>query len=377
MINSFNPAGNSPRSVQAAGSATMVKTALDRLQAAQPGWIRETRSLHLPAHVPPWTDTGIELERGEQLTVLAAGRVIWSRQADLSAGPRYHLWGRIGGGPVFRLGSDTRTLTAAESGRLEVCIYHGTWASPDGTLATSLEAYASLEGGIDMVAIRWGEAPPEQGLALLASIAPSDPLIGAECERLASSRCLPRGFEPLWFVGQSDIFFDAQLDRAPAIAVRADATAGIVRTPVELPFRPGTFLEWSWRVNALPSRVREDALATHDYVSIALEFDDGRDLTWHWSAALPEGHHYGCPLPRWAGRETHVVMRSGADGIGTWIDERCDVHADAARALGRLPSRIVAVWLIAVSLFQRGRASADFGRIALVQDGRTRMIFPS
>jgi hypothetical protein len=350
---------------------------VDTLRAEQPRWIRDVRTLHMPASVPPWTETGIELERGERLTVLATGRVMWSREADLFAGPRHHLWGRIGDRPVFRLGSDTHTLSAAERGALRLCIYHGTWASPDGTLATSLDAYASLQGGIDVVAIRWGDVSPEQGIAALASIAPSDPLLAAERERLGSSRRLPPGFEPLWFVGQSDIFYRAQIDEAPTIAVRADATAGIVRRPVELALRPGTFLEWSWRVNALPSRVREDALATHDYVSIALEFDDGRDLTWYWSAALPEGHHYGCPLPRWAGRETHVVMRSGPEGLGAWVDERCDVQTDAARALGRAPSHIVAVWLIAVSLFQRGLASADFRRIALVQEGRAKMIFPS
>lgn len=350
---------------------------VEKLRHERPLWIRDACTLHLPARVPPWTETGIMLERDDRITVLAAGRVTWSREADLFAGPRYHLWGRIGDGAIFRLGSDTRTLTAEERGALRLCIYHGTWASPEGTLATSVEAYASLDGGIDVLVIRWGEASPEQGLAALASVAPSDPLIAAERTRLGSPREPPPGFEPLWFVGRSDIFHGAEIEGAPAIALRADANASIVRKPFMLALRPGTFLEWTWRVNALPSRVREDALATHDYVSIALEFDDGRDLTWYWSAALPERHHYRCPLPRWAARETHLVVRSGSDGLGAWVDERCDVHADSARALGRIPSHIVAVWLIAVSLFQRNLASADFRRIVLEQDGRASVIFPS
>jgi len=228
-----------------------------------------------------------------------------------------------------------------------------------------------------MVVIQWGDASPEQGVAALASIAPSDPLIAAERARLGSPRGLPPGFEPPWFVGRSDIFYTAEIDEAPTIALRADATAGIVRRPFELTLRPGTFLEWSWRVNALPSRVREDAFATHDYASIALEFDDGRDLTWYWSAALPEGHHYGCPLPRWAARETQLVVRSGREGLGAWMDERRNVQADVANALGRVPSRIVAIWLIAVSMFQRGYASVDFRHIAVVQDGQHSTIFPS
>ena len=100
------------------------------------------------------------------------------------------------------------------------------------------------------------------------------------------------------------------------IALRADANAGIVRRPIDVALRPDISLEWTWRVNALPSRVREDAFATHDYASIALEFDDGRDLTWYWSAALPVGHHYRRPLPRWRESETHVGARSGPQRLG-------------------------------------------------------------
>jgi hypothetical protein len=316
------------------------------------------------------------LEAGERITILASGTVVWSRVADVLAGPRYHLWGRIGDGEIFRLGSDTRTLTATEPGLLRLCIYHGLWASRDGALTLPVDAYATLEGGFDVLVIRWGDGSPAESLDILASLAPDDPLIAAERARLATPREPPEGFEPLWFVGRTDIFYRAEIDGAPAIALRADADAGIVRRPLDLPLRPGTVLEWTWRVNRLPSRAREDTFAGHDYASIALELDDARDLTWHWSAALPVDHHYGCPLPRWKGIETHMVVRSGADGLGTWVDERRDVHADAARALGAVPSRITAVWLIGVSLFQRSLASVDFRRIAIVQDGQPHPIFP-
>jgi hypothetical protein len=73
--------------------------------------------------------------------------------------------------------------------------------------------------------------------------------------------------------------------------VRADANAGIVRHPVQLMLERETFPEQTRRVNALPSPVREDAFATHDDVSIALECEDGRDPTWstrrRTSAASP------------------------------------------------------------------------------------------
>ena len=80
---------------------------------------------------------------------------------------------------------------------------------------------------------------------------------------------------------------------------------------------PGTTLRWSWRVDQLPIDLAEDTLPSHDYVSIAAEFDDGQDLTYYWSAALPEGTVYRCPIPTWASRETHVVVRSGRGHAGT------------------------------------------------------------
>ena len=41
-----------------------------------------------------------------------------------------------------------------------------------------------------------------------------------------------------------------------------------------------------------------------------MEFDNGRDITYYWSSKLPVGTGYDCPLPNWAGREFHVVVRS-------------------------------------------------------------------
>ena len=352
------------------------RQAVDKLRGERPDWIADAAALHMPANVPPWTDTGLTVERGDMVTILATGDVIWSRLPDLQAAARYHLWCRIGDGDIFRLGSDTRTVTAADAGRLRLCIYHGSWASRDGALKPPLDAYATLEGGFDVLVIRWGATSPDAGLERLAALAaPNDPFT-AERARLRAARPLPAGFEPLWFVGHSEIFSETVVDGAPAIALRADANAGIVRHPIDVALEPDVTLEWTWRVNRPPSRVREDAFATHDYTSLALQFDDGRDLTWYWSAALPVDHHFGCPLPRWKGIETHLVVRSGPAGVGAWLDERRDVHADTVLALGAAPRRIVGVWLIAVSLFQRTQASVDFRRITIVRNGRRHDIFP-
>jgi hypothetical protein len=66
------------------------------------------------------------------------------------------------------------------------------------------------------------------------------------------------------------------------------------------------------------------------------------------------------------------VVRNGADGLGQWFEETRPIAADYRAAVGEPPARIVGVWLIAVSLFRRGRARATFADIR-VSDG-TRML---
>ena len=104
---------------------------------------------------------------------------------------------------------------------------------------------------------------------------------------------------------------------------------------------------------------------THDYVSIATEFDNGRDLTWIWSSTLAHGVHFACPVKVWSARETHYVVRSGEDRLATWYEESRHVHADVMQSMGPPPPRITAVWLIAVSTFQHRTARASFAAISL------------
>jgi hypothetical protein len=150
------------------------------------------------------------------------------------------------------------------------------------------------------------------------------------------------------------------------IGCRCGWDAGILQYPVDFPLDETTRLAWAWRVAKLPSEVAEDTVPTHDYLSIAIEFDNGLDLTYMWSAALPVGKVFACPLPWWDKRETHQVVRSGPSDLGRWIDEERPILSDYTGAIGeRAPARVVGVWLIALSCFQRGFGSCDYARIAL------------
>jgi hypothetical protein len=332
--------------------------------------LADARVVRLPANVPPWTDTGVRVAKGDEVTILAEGRAIVSSEMGLHSRPRYALWARVGRrGPIWTGTRDTQSFRCDRDGMLELAIYNGEWKTPDGVLATPVEAYQGLTGEIEALILRWrGEA--RGGLEALARAAPGEPLVADELARIADPAVRPAGWSYLWFLGQSETFRTVRNSNGRAcIGCVTEDDVAILRRPVSLPFGPDTELAWRWRIDQLPSGKAEDALLCHDYLSVAVEFDNGLDLTWFWSAALPPETHFTCPIPQWAPRETHLVVRSGTSGLGEWQDERRNVWTDYQRAIGEPPARIVAIWLIAVSLFQHGRGEAEFAQISLTSNG--------
>ena len=84
---------------------------------------------------------------------------------------------------------------------------------------------------------------------------------------------------------------------------------------------------------------------------------------------MPEGTGYDCPLPNWKGKEYHVVVRSGQAGLGEWLQERRNLYEDYKQYMGAPPARIVKVWLIANSIFQRGEGECSYADIVMHGSG--------
>ncbi|HVN41782.1 MAG TPA: DUF3047 domain-containing protein [Steroidobacteraceae bacterium] len=335
--------------------------------ALRRGGLAQFAFVDLPAHRPPWCDTGLDFRSGDEVTWLAGGRVHLSRLLDIWVAPSFQLWGRIGdSGPVFRGTRDTHTFTATHDGRLWLASYFpGEWADPSGRLATSAKDYAHVSGGMSALVLRWSKGIAPR--AVLGVEAPPAPLLArAEAERLASVGSPPTAWNHLWLLGPSEIYRPATgADGSPTICCHTHGDVGILQRDTPLALEPGTHLAWSWRVDELPIDLAEDTLPSHDYLSIAVEFDDGQDLTYYWSAALPAGTVYRCPLPTWAAKETHVVVRSGTRELGRWLDEERDLYEDYRRIIGGGARGILRVWIIANSLFQRGHGRCEYSRITL------------
>lgn len=324
--------------------------------------------IRIDAAHPGWQPSGLRLARGDALTLLAAGEVWLSREADVVLGPHVALWWRIGDGPAQRAEGGAFTLRADRDGELElVAKPPGEWADASGRFDPGLpRELMGASGELQVLALAW-RGDPEPGLVLAAAVDAS----GRAAQALADWReplALPAGWEPLWRLGRSRVF-----SRRPAVAgepatigCHCDSDVEILVHPVDLPLDESLRFSWSWCVDQLPGPRAEDSLPTHDYLSVALAFDNGQDLTWMWSRELPTGHHFRCPLPWWDQRETHLVVRSGTGELGRWLDEERPVLEDYRRCVGgEPPARVTGIWLIAVSAFRRGVGEAGFRALQL------------
>lgn len=321
-----------------------------------------------------WTDTGLRIEAGEEVTLLAQGRLAMSGPLDIWVGPRMGLWGRIGDGKVFKVPAEASTLRAETSGNLRLIARPpGEWASPEGRFLPGHED-PSASGTIDVMAIKWRRSA-EEGLARLVACGLKGSLgslLAAAEDRIRHGVETPEGWHYLWRLGDGELYDKGKPEEEACIHCRTAADVGILQIPAERHLTDSLKLEWEWIAHELPSALPEHIQPTHDYLSIAVEFDNGLDLTYMWSAALPEDTIFQCPLEWWDERETHWVVRTKKD-LGRWLPEARSIKADYERAIGgKVPEKVVQVWLIANSVFQRRPGRCDYRAIRLV-DGGDRM----
>lgn len=313
-----------------------------------------------------WRSTSMRVKRGESFSVFADGTVWISKLLSVGAEARLALWLRIAGhGPIRKMLDNVTSFDAWDDGEIELCLKPpGEWADENGNFDPAIPRTGAT-GGVDAIVAVWPGLPAE-GMSALSRI----PAF-AEMAAAASERTAPQAWSYLWRLGDGAIYDACACEGGPAIHVHTHGDVGILQHDVDISLDGDTELEWRWRVEQLPSSLPEHIQPTHDYLSIAVEFENGLDLTYYWSASLPEGTIYRCPLPWWSERETHWVVKSGTEQLGSWHSERRRLKADYERAIGGpVPERIVRVWLIANSVFQRGHGIADFSGIALTHAGR-------
>lgn len=338
--------------------------------------VRDLKVLYLSADLGPWLDTGLMLQQGDRVTMVVEGTVWWSRTYKLGLDQPLTTWARVGvKGPVFHGTDRSNTFVAEHGGALQLKSMPTRWLDRSGRYTPEPPpANPDTGGGASVLLIRWAAgADPAAELSAMSNTADAPAWAAAEIERLKKPPQVPAGWNYLWELGPANIFHEIEVqaaDGGPArrMDVHTKADVAILQRDIEHALSSATKLAWNWKIDALPAAVSENTAPTHDYLSIAVEFDNGRDLTYFWSRDLPVGTHFHCPLEAWKDRETHVAIRSGTADLGRWLKEEHPILEDYARAIGGTPpGRIVRVWLIANSVFQRGEGRGQFGDIRLIE----------
>ncbi|MBX5461511.1 MAG: DUF3047 domain-containing protein [Steroidobacteraceae bacterium] len=334
--------------------------------------LREYRVFDLSGNELPWKDLGITLTRGQEATFLLGGRVYLSREHDLwvEPGVAFHVRTR-GTRPLFNPMTNSGTMTAVADGPLEMARGLVEFQDARGELAVPKEDYAKADAKIYGMALVWrGKA--QAGLASLLSHGDVCGALAAELVRLQTPRKLPAEWHNFFMLGGGPIIFNDIGNGA--ISCEPRKNAGILQRPVNIELKPQTTLRWRWIVEELPSLAPEDQLTSHDYLSIAAEYDDGQDLTYFWSRSLPVGKAFRCPIPRWTPLESHMVVRSGLAEVGKWVSDERDLYEDYRTHIGGSARSVVNVWLLGVSLFQRRSGSCRFADIQISQPGAAPLI---
>ncbi|MDO9461930.1 MAG: DUF3047 domain-containing protein [Alphaproteobacteria bacterium] len=315
-----------------------------------------------------WHDTGFHVDEGDEVTLFAGGDITLSRLADVRMGPKVALWYRIGrNGAMHKFPTASPSFRADEAGALYLALQPpGDWANESGDFDPSKILHGA-GGRMRVVVVKWRDGA-ERGLKALLHVDKSG-LAGDALIQWRYPVRHPQGWQYLWRLGEGEIYTaDAEYGH---ICCHTAADVGILQIPVDFALADATRFSWKWRATVLPSSIREDIQPTHDYLSIAVEFDNGLDLTYMWSSELPTGTIFQCPLPWWDERETHWVLRSSAGDLGKWLTEDRNIKSDYAQAIGGVaPERIVGVWLIANSVFQRGEGKCDYADIMLSNTGQ-------
>jgi hypothetical protein len=102
----------------------------------------------------------------------------------------------------------------------------------------------------------------------------------------------------------------------------ADRSASGIAIRKSIPVRPGTRLEWRWKIEGVPANGSETAIETYDhaarlFVAFKSLLGPPRTINYLWgnqAAAASTGRH--------------PTSQSGNDAAGKWIEESRDLHAD-------------------------------------------------
>ena len=122
------------------------------------------------------------------------------------------------------------------------------------------------------------------------------------------------------------------------------------------------YLHWRWRADILPAGGMENEKKKADsgagvYVVFKGPFRLNPILKYVWSATLPRGNITESP----SNSQTKIiVLESGTENLGKWIQEVVNVNEDYTRIFHDPPPDIVAIGILSDADDTKSSAAADY-----------------
>jgi len=317
----------------------------------------------------PWTKELFKVKEGQQITFLLDGKWWFSKEHNMWVEPGIVFHAKVSNEDYYNAGSNTGTMTASKNGRLTIARSLGEFKNPKGELSYPEDVYKKGQGYVDGVAILW-EGDALDGLYKLSAQGDISGIIHREIQRQVYVPPLPKGWKNIFLFDNLGLFFQTG---PREISCHTHKNVGILQKDVDVPITNKLKFTWDWIVEQLPSKLPETNAGTHDYLSIAIKFDDGQDLTYMWSSSVEKELHFRCPLHGWKEIETHLVQRSGEKDLNKWLNESRNVEEDYKKTIGGKAKKVVQVWFIANTLFMRGTGKCKYSNIEF-HDGNKKIV---
>jgi len=153
-----------------------------------------------------------------------------------------------------------------------------------------------------------------------------------------------------------------------ALRMRSDSEHSTIAHELTVDLAATPMLTWWWKIVSFPAgadlRERATSDASGHLFVIWPRFPEmlrSRLIGYVWEPRAPADAIF---TSKKTGTVTYVVLRSGREGVGAWVEERRDVAADYRRIYGAEPPNPPALALSIDTNDTRAHAESLFGTIA-------------
>ncbi len=162
------------------------------------------------------------------------------------------------------------------------------------------------------------------------------------------------------------------LDGETVLSADAQGTGSVLYVRRKVDLRETPFIEWRWRVDALPDTAdRELERAGDDFAARIYVVREGflgrlnsTTLNYVWGHEIPVGETWASP---YTSRSIRLVVESGRERVGEWVSHRRNLRADWRKAFGETIDRIDGIAIMTDADNTASRARAFYGAIRFTE----------